>query len=129
MATDLWAGLRDWPWDETQVPRPLREIPPPEVSSRDAVMFRVPERARLLAARAEAGGWTVRITYARGPRLHARLGTVTKVVESVVVRMTRLPELAFGFWQGGKFDEAWVWHAEHGTRVLGSKELNEYVTT
>jgi hypothetical protein len=59
-------------------------FPAPEVACRLATEEEIPRTAKTLRRKAEAAGWTVRATYARG----TRPGRPPRVVDSVALRMT-----------------------------------------
>jgi hypothetical protein len=60
--------------------------------------------------------------------LHASLGTVTRIVESVAVRLHRGSRGACGVWINGKFNPEHTWcQSPDGFSTLSSAEINEYV--
>jgi len=124
----LWQGIREWPWDEKERPRPREfAIPAPEISSRDGFHAPIPKTAVRLARAAAGKDWTVRIACARGPLLHSTQDKVLRTVDSVAVRMTRGGQHAVGLWVDGKFHESWAWQGGDGLVVGGAAEVLEYV--
>ena len=91
-ATAIENGCRPLPADELAriMARPEPEavdltVPEPEVRSRPAAASEIPSGARSVIRRAEAEGFVVWTTYARGPRLDAHW-KVVEISDSVVVR-------------------------------------------
>ena len=83
---------------------------------------RVPRAARQFAVAAQRAGWSVEITYARGPQRGAREGTF-KISDSILVACSRHPPWTGGGrehvraqWLGGKADECG--HTVDGQGVL-----------
>lgn len=108
-------------------------VPPPEVTSRDRVEGPVPKAAQALARLAVAHGWAVRVTYARGPRVHSTHGTVTRIADSIAVRMRRGEQRAVAFWTDGKFDgdsdPAVAWAIGQAPERLGAEPIKDHVRT
>lgn len=94
--TPAWWPKRIWPGDEPVAP----PHPAPEVLCRPAAEDEIPRGARPVRTQAQANGWTVVATYARG----TRPGRVLVVVDSLVLRMRRGGELAAAMWLDGKFE-------------------------
>lgn len=92
--TSLYSRI--WPGDEPVAP----PHPAPEVPCRPATDDEIPRGARPVRKQAEAAGWTVRATFARG----TRPGRTLVVVDSLVLRMRRGGELAAAMWLDGKFE-------------------------
>lgn len=103
-------------------------VPPPEISSREPYHFAVPSSARLLAKLAAANGWRVAVTYARGPRVHSTTGKVTRVVDSIAVRLQRGDQVALAFWTAGKFESpATAWTFGKAPELLGAEPIKDHV--
>lgn len=100
--------------------------PAPEVSCRDAVDAEIPRGAQAVAKAAEAAGWRVRCTYARGTYPFPRRDP--KVLDSVAVRLWKTPRAAVGVWLDGKFDQAFAWGLEDQLRAVGAAELKALLT-
>jgi hypothetical protein len=104
--------------------------PEPEVWARDAQPEEVPAGARRIAKVAEAHGWRVRTTYARGTTLTAR-GTPGRVVDDILLRMSRPVgdgyAHAVGCWEDGKFDLSYVGAPGETPRRVGARELRAFV--
>jgi hypothetical protein len=64
--------------------------------------------AARLAEAADAAGWAVQATYARGTKLD-RQGGPGKVVDSLAVRLRRGPDRGVAVWSGGVFYTGWTW--------------------
>lgn len=101
---------RPWPCD----PAPddakidtIRKHPAPEVRSRLATGAETPRTVRSLVKSGNEFGWTCQVTYARGTTTDQH-GAPTRVVDSVVLRMTRDSASAVGCWEDGGFRVAWV---------------------
>jgi hypothetical protein len=92
-------------WDALMNPPAPRLIPPPELPAHPvADGCPIPDAAARFAARAAEYGWMVLTTHARGPVVHATHGTVTRVVDSIAVRITRGHQRAYACWVDGKFN-------------------------
>ncbi len=104
-----------------------RTIPDPEVPCRDAQPHEVCRAARAFATLATAHDWTVRVTYARGPRTHATHGTVLRFVDSTAVRARRGADRVAGVWVDRRFDTGLVWDAGSGIVEVGAAALADRV--
>ena len=92
-------------WAELMNPPAPPPIPEPELPSHPVTDgCPVPSAAEKFAAKAAGYGWTVRATHARGPVVHASHGTVTRIVDSIAIRITRGHRRAYAVWVDGKFD-------------------------
>jgi len=80
----------------------LQLHPAPEVPCRPARLEETPKTAQSLATEAEANGWRVSTTFARGTSLD-QYGNPSMVVDSVAVRLWRSPLRVVGLWRNGKF--------------------------
>lgn len=103
---------------ERSAPQAAVVVPAPEVVCRDAADDEIPRGARGVMRAAVEQGWTVRVTYARGPALHAKSGEVLRIVDSVALRMRReghdglpgqLIERAVAVWHDGRAEDSWWW--------------------
>lgn len=79
--------------------------PPPEVEARLAEPSEIPRGAGVIQRAAQASGWTVVATYARG----TRPGRTWRVIESLGLRMWLPPHRAVAVWEDGKFTFAATW--------------------
>jgi hypothetical protein len=104
----------------------LPPIPPPELPSHPiADGCPVPNAASDFAEKAAGYGWRVRATHARGPKVHMRLGTVTRVVDSIAIRISRGHRNAYAVWIEGTFDApASLWLPGTPLTQLSSAELH-----
>lgn len=106
----------------------MSDHPAPEVPARPATdeeIARVGNReTRALIGAAEAGGWAVRVTYARG----TRLGRPARVVESVALRMNH-PDRgrAVAVWVDGKWSIGLVAAAHLFPSSLGAKDFKKWI--
>lgn len=115
-------------WSELLAEPEVLLIPLPEISSRDPHHFAVPKTARALAVLAAANRWRVRVTYARGPRIHSTTGRVTRIADTVAVRMRRDDQIAFAFWTAGKFEApAIAWTFGKAPELLGAEPIKNYL--
>jgi hypothetical protein len=78
----------------------------------------MPRNAIRLVVNAEARGWRVEVTYARGALAGVRSA---RVVESIAVRMARGNVRAVGIWHDGGFATGLVF----GSAALGRLNLTE----
>lgn len=107
-------------WDREQVER--RRKPPhpaPEVPCREAVADEVPRSAAGVRKVAEAAGWTVLATYARGTRVGANGDPLPGLTDSIAVRCRRELGRAVGVWlrvEGGKSPK-WGYETGYGWRT------------
>ena len=91
---------------ETVVVPPV--IPEPEVRARAADPWEIPKAAATFILKAEAAGWTVRTTYARGPYSsslkHYAVGPQWqgRMVDSILVRLNRDGCAAGASWLDGR---------------------------
>ncbi len=74
---------------------------PPEIPCRLAATDEIPRSAHTLMNKAQAAGWTVCATFARGTDIKGRRH---KVVDSVAVRLRRGGSSLVALWIDGKFD-------------------------
>lgn len=81
-AYDLWAKLRDYPWNEDQVPRPL--VPHPEPAVRSTVGDWLTEFG-ITSWKPAPQGWRLTQLYAEGHGIHATHGRPTRVIRSLVL--------------------------------------------
>lgn len=99
--------------------------PAPEVACRLAEPGEIPRGAAAVLAVAEAAGWTVEPTYARGtsvagPNSKPRHG---RVVDSIALRMRRGLDRAVAVWVDGRFDLAYAWSVG-ATGGFGHRRVN-----
>lgn len=98
-------------------PRPPAEprepYPAPVISSRDGVQGPAKTAVRDLVRLAEAHGWKVEVTYAKGSFPNAATGRPGAPKDSLAVRMARPLEQAIAVYVGGS---TWSW----GTLVRSS---------
>jgi len=105
---------------------PKAEHPAPEVSCRLAEPWEVPNAAHLMSRKAQAAGWLVVFTYARG----TRPGLKPKVVDSLALRMRRPPLGACAIWIDGAFDFGMRWErSDSGIlwRPMAALELSRWL--
>lgn len=102
----------------------LRVWPAPEVACRPAVEGEFSKTSRAARAAAQASGWTVVATYARGNRV-ARGNRPGIVVDSLALRMRRGPTYVVACWSNGSFDMA---VQANPLRLLGYRELLAMLT-
>lgn len=105
-------------------------IPPPEVTAREPAEGEIPASAKSLRKLAEANGFKTRMSYARGPYLHANGRTVLRVVDSLLLQMCRGHEQrATAAWvTSGKGAYAFEFaYAANPLRKLNSAELRAYI--
>jgi hypothetical protein len=116
-------------WHAEQAPAYVPH-PEPEVYARDAQPAEVPLGARRIAKTAEANGWNVRITYARGTVLRAN-GKPGKVVDDILVRMARPTvggySCAVATWIDGSYEFAYVGHPGEVGRKVGARDLRAFL--
>jgi hypothetical protein len=93
----------------------------PEVWARPATADEIPRGARAVVKAAEAAGWAVTVTYARGTYVFAKKPAA--VVDSVLLRMAHGDRRAAAHWLDGGFDDAYVWSPAHTLRKLGVNNL------
>ena len=95
------------------VPAPAVSYPAPLVTSREGVPGPAKPAIRDMVSKAEAAGWSVQVTYARGWWPHARTGAPgTAPKESLAVRMQRAGQWAVAVYVGGStwsWDTLWTW--------------------
>lgn len=82
----------------------------PDVKCRPATPEETPRGAATLVKTAEAHGWRVRVTYARGPHVLASGKYTGRTIDSIAVRL-RHPDgrAAVAVWHDGKTDCAFTW--------------------
>lgn len=90
-------------WD----PLPPKLHPAPEVSSRVADEWELPRSAIRLREAAANAGWRSDARYARG----TRPGRISRVVDSIAIRMRRGGVSMWAVWLDGKFDAAMIWRS------------------
>lgn len=78
----LWKGLREYPWDEDQVPRPATPHPAPAVRG---IVGNWLEEFQITTWPAAPAGWRLTQFYAEGHGIHASLGTPTQLTRSLVL--------------------------------------------
>ena len=78
----LWHGLRDWPWDESDVPRPLTPHPAPAVRGTVGNWL---EELDITTWPPAPDGWRLTQLYAVGHGVHASRGTPTRLIRSLVL--------------------------------------------
>lgn len=112
---------RIWPGDEPGAP----PHPAPEVPCRLATDDEVPRGARTVRRHAQAHGWTVVATYARG----TRRGRVPRVVDSLALRMWGEGNAcrAVGVWLDGRFNNAMVWRVGQCPRLVKAATLRAWL--
>lgn len=113
---------RIWPGDE---PEPAPH-PAPEVECRLATDAEIPRGARPIQRLAEAHGWRVVATYARG----TRRGRVPRVVDSLALRMHGPGKrYAVAVWLDGRVDCAFTYDAHKPAfpRRVRLAELRAYL--
>lgn len=104
----------------------LTAHPAPEVQCRPATTGEVPRSPKLMMARAEAAGWAVRATYARGTTMTAK-GKPGKVVDSIALRFHMANRAAWAAWHNGLFDSAQVWERGGAPKSVGATELSTWL--
>lgn len=82
--------------------------------------------ARALLEAAIAAGWRVRATFASAESEPSD-DDEAKRIDSVVIRMRRLPLAAVGAWHNGKFELAYVWSTVSAPRKVGARDLATFV--
>lgn len=108
-------------------PRPVADPPPaypaPLVSSRDGVAGPAKTAVRDMVRLAEACGWDVTVTYARGWWQHATTGQPgAEPKDSLAVRMDRAGQRGIAVYVGGS---TWTW----GTLwLMGGGTVRRYPT-
>jgi hypothetical protein len=90
----------------------------PEVWARPATDAETPAGARWVAALAEANGWTVVATFARGTRPSQR----PRIVDNLALRMSRGRQRAVAVWVNARFESAFTW-GEHPIRRCNNTAL------
>jgi len=95
--------------------------PEPEVWARPAEAGEIPRFARAVVKAAEAAGWAVTVTYARGTYVFPKKPAA--VVDSVLVRMAFGGLRAAAHWLDGGFDDAYAWGPAHMLRKVGVNNL------
>ncbi len=78
--TNLWSGLRDWPWDEADVPRP--RVPHPEPTMPATVGDWLTEFGITTYPQAPAG-WRLVQRLAEGHGMHGSTGKPLKLTRSL----------------------------------------------
>lgn len=116
MTADLWVGLRDWPWDEADVPRPL--VPHPTPAVRGTVGDWLTEHAIVTWPQAPAG-WRLTQLYAEGHGIHGGNGRPTRLIRSLVLAYfhattARGATAILHFKAGSKKDGSGSWRFEEG---------------
>lgn len=110
-------------------PEPEPEpIPAPEVMARPATEEEIggPRTGRRQMVRAaERAGWDVEAHYARGPFLNMN-GTLNRIADSLVIRMTKGTEMGVGIWIDGDFHAGW-WRSPR--QALSFKDLKARILT
>jgi hypothetical protein len=104
---------------ETVAPRPPVEVHATVVDATDS---RVSTGARRIIKPAVEAGWTVRITYARGPYLGAK-GESLRVVDSIMVRGRRAGDHFVACWIDGSFEVAYAGPQGGPAARLGASDL------
>ena len=103
-----------------------RIVPPPEIRATELDLSdpRIPGGAQQVIKAALAGGWRLKVTYARGPLMHSSQQTFLRMVDSVLIRGRRLPGEAFGAeWLDNKFDVAYARGLDRPTAKIGANDL------
>jgi hypothetical protein len=101
--------------------------PPPEVPQRPATPEEIPASAARLARDAQAHGWQVSSTYAKGTSIGA-FGQPTTLVEAIAVRLARGPLRAVGLWHDGAFSAGLLAiQGARGVMRLKARELARLV--
>jgi hypothetical protein len=99
---------RTWPELDQAAPEPY---PAPEITSRDQVSGPVKSAVSDLVRYAEALGWSVVVTYARGHLPHATTGRPGACRDSLAVRMQRAGHYAVAVYREGStwsWDSMWI---------------------
>lgn len=100
--------------------------PEPEVPARLAEPHEVPRGAAIVQRLAEAAGWIVVPTYARGT---VAIGVRTpRVIDSLALRMRRDRRAVVAVWEDGQFALAYVWGAAPPKKVSNA-ELRAHIAT
>lgn len=112
-------------WNDPEV----KPHPAPVVPCRLAEPGEVPRGAKPVRAAAEAAGWAVVATYARGTRW-TKSGPGT-LVDSLALRMSyrRGERRAVAVWLNGRFDFGMRWAADMRPESVGVKELTAWMTS
>ena len=107
----IWGPHQVSPWQgpAPQAP-PLYKPPPPEQTAVPITLNdeRITQGVRNVIRPAQAAGWTVRATYARGPYLSADGKTTLRTVDSIMVKGRRNREAFVAAWVDGKFEFAYA---------------------
>lgn len=85
---------------------PAEPYPAPVISSRDGVEGPAKTAVQDLMRLAEAHGWAIRLTYAKGHFPNGATGRPGVAKESLAVRMSRFGEQAIAIYVGGS---TWSW--------------------
>lgn len=112
---------RVWPsQDQALIPHPE-----PEVPCRDANEDEIPNAAKRMRKLAEANGWEIRSTYARG----TRTGNRPKVVDSLALRMHANYNRAIAIWIDGKWSLGLVALVGYWPRSVGAREMAKWLAS
>lgn len=110
----------DWMtlFDVGQAPR-RHPVPVLGAQPFDPTLYPAPDAALALAGWAEANGWAVTMTYARGTTQDGR-GRPGRVVDSLAVRMWRFPDQrAVATYEDGRASGGWLWRTGELPRDVG----------
>lgn len=123
MTAPVVVPKRTWGEDKALAPHPE-----PEVPCREATEEEIPRAAKLMRKRAEAAGWSVRATYARGTVMHLT-GKPGKVVDSIALRMHKANRYAWAMWYDGSFETAQTWERGQGFPAgIGAHALTAWLS-
>jgi len=100
----------------------------PEQRSRPATAAETPSLAQLLVRRARAADWKVVTTYARGTWKVGDRGK-PKVIDSIVVRMSRGDDRAVAVWHDRRFASGVLWGTTRPMHMLGLNELTKEIAS
>lgn len=118
LSWDLWRGLRDWPWDEKEIPRKREPHPAPAVSSTIGDWLTEFEISTWPPA---PDGWRLTQHYAEGNGIHSSHGTPLGLVRSVALAYyhsatARGATAILHFKAGAKRDGSGSWRFAEGFR-------------
>jgi hypothetical protein len=119
------AARRDW---RNQLAAPYIPHPEPEVRARQAQPSEIPRGAKVITRVAEANGWSVAASYARGTSMHAN-GKPGRLVESCLLGMTREADKGrvVATWHDNSFDLSYASRNGETAQRLGARELRAFV--
>jgi hypothetical protein len=90
------------------------------IACRPTLQGEVPTTPARIAKTASTSGWEVATTYAKAD-------IDGRIVDSVALRLRRLPLGGYGLWINGKFDIAYVWSQFTPLKKVGARTLASFV--